>query len=51
MFGKLLKYELKLVGKWYLIFNVVVLLVFIILGLVLKVFGGNFFIDINSISV
>ncbi|WP_270975294.1 ABC transporter (permease) [Streptococcus agalactiae] len=50
MFGKLLKYELKSVGKWYLTLNAAVLLVSIILGLVLKALGGNFSTDTNSTS-
>ncbi|HEO0290828.1 TPA: ABC transporter (permease) [Streptococcus agalactiae] len=50
MFGKLLKYELKSVGKWYLTLNAAVLLVSIILGLVLKALSGNFSTDTNSTS-
>lgn len=50
MFGKLLKYELKSVGKWYLTLNAAVLLVSIILGLVLKALGGNVSTDTNSTS-
>ncbi|EJZ03541.1 hypothetical protein M3M_03565, partial [Streptococcus agalactiae STIR-CD-17] len=49
-FGKLLKYELKSVGKWYLTLSAAVLLVSIILGLVLKALGGNFSTDTNSTS-
>lgn len=54
MFGKLLKYELKSIGKWYVLLNIAILAISTALGLIIKGFvtdarnTENFSYSLNS---